>query len=71
MDRTAQPTITFKENFVEIVRNGITGSAYYCQYNNDPAKAVTEETARKPLSLGMGINCCDKVIFCNFFCKKQ
>ena len=41
MDRTAQPTITFRENFVEIVRNGITGSAYYCQYNNDPAKAVT------------------------------
>ena len=41
MDRTAQPTITFRENFVEIVRNGITGSAYYCQYDNDPAKVVT------------------------------
>ena len=66
MDRTAQPTITFRENFVEIVRNDITGSAYYCQYDNDPAKAVTEETARKPLPLGMGINCGDKVIFCNF-----
>ena len=43
MDRTAQPTITFRENFVEIVRNGITGSAYYCQYDNDPAKAVTHD----------------------------
>lgn len=29
MDRIAQPTITFRENFVEIVHNGITGLAYY------------------------------------------
>ena len=60
MDRTAQPTITFRENFVEIVRNGITGSAYYCQYDNDPAKAVTEETARKPLH----IDRCDRFYSC-------
>lgn len=40
MDRTAQLTITFRKDFVEVVRNDITGSAYYCQYNNDPAKAV-------------------------------
>lgn len=40
VDRTAQPTITFRKDFVEIVRNDITGSAYYFQYDNDPAKAV-------------------------------
>lgn len=40
MDRTAQPTITFRKDFVEIERNDITGSAYYFQYDNDSAKVV-------------------------------
>jgi hypothetical protein len=49
IDRTKHPNIVFKEEFVSVTRNGQTTLEKYCNYYNNPIKAL--ESALKTLTM--------------------